>query len=115
MASSVLHAGFSPSSWFDGLSTIARYRFTVVSVLMLRRYKARVIPRQAGPRPREERCVVAQTGSPLCRRLPTCEGRLADCQPAIQQINNLRYETALPRIPSVLELRAIMRYSTAAL
>jgi hypothetical protein len=26
--------------------------------------------------------------------LATCEGRLADCQSAIQQINNLRYDTA---------------------
>ena len=26
--------------------------------------------------------------------MATCEGRLADCQSAIQQINNLRYDTA---------------------
>jgi hypothetical protein len=36
--------------------------------------------------------IVAQTGSLLCRRLATCELFVAaGCQPATQQVANLRY------------------------
>ena len=49
----------------------------------------------AGPVLRAERTRVAQTGSLLYRglatRRPSTFEKVADCQSAIQQINNLRY------------------------